>query len=427
MKILYLCSDLGIPILGRKGASVHVREVVRALTQAGHTPIVVSPLLQKSPWEQPAEMEAPVLHIPIAESSDATVLCLKSFNDMIGVDNSLPGEIRRITYNDELFRRLKRRFESAPPDCIYERAALYGTAGVQLAETFNVPLLLEVNAPLAVEQSTYRRTAFGELGAIAERWTLTRADAVLTVSEPLRQHLLARGVDESRTHVLPNGVNAALFRPEPREPDVRSRWKLGDDLVLGFIGGLRPWHGVEILPTLFERLIGRYPTLRLVFVGEGPLRSKLESALHEKGLLRRTVFTGGLLHTEVPPLLRHFDIALAPYPVLDHDFYFSPLKLFEYMGCGIPVVASSIGQIAQVVRHEETGLLYPPGDVDTFTAYCDRLLSNPEERDSLGKAAAKEIHGRYTWEHNAARIVDIAETVRKQRNERCSLNGSRMH
>jgi glycosyltransferase involved in cell wall biosynthesis len=338
MKILYLCSDLGIPVLGRKGASVHVREVVRALTQAGHTPIVVSPLLQKSPWEQPADMEAPVLHIPIAESSDATALCLKSFNDMIGVDNSLPGEIRRITYNDELFRRLKRRFESCPPDCIYERASLYGTTGVQLAETFNVPLLLEVNAPLAIEQSTYRRTAFGELAAVAEQWTLKRADAVLTVSEPLRQHLLARGVDESRTHVLPNGVNAALFRPEPRKPDVRSRWKLGDGLVLGFIGGLRPWHGVEILPTLFERLIGRYPTLRLVFVGEGPLRSTLESALREKGLLRRTVFTGGLLHTEVPSLLRHFDIAVAPYPVLDHDFYFSPLKLFEYMGCGIPVV-----------------------------------------------------------------------------------------
>lgn len=419
MKILYLCSDLGIPILGRKGASVHVREMVRAFVQAGHTPIVVSPLLQKSPWEQPADIDTTVLHIPIAETSDATALCLKSFNDMIGVDNSLPGEIRRITYNDELFRRLKRRFEGTPPDCIYERASLYGTAGVQLAQALGIPLLLEVNSPLTVEQATYRRTAFGELAAAAERWTLTRADAVLAVSEPLRQQLLTHELDPSRVYVLPNGINAALFRPEPREPDVRARWKLGDGPVLGFVGGLRPWHGVDILPTVLQRLVGRYPNLRLIFVGDGPLRDKLESDLREKGVLQHTVFTGGLLHTDVPPVLRHFDVALAPYPAFDHPFYFSPLKLFEYMGCGIPVVASAIGQISQVVRHEETGLLYPPGDVETLIAHCDRLLSNPSERELLGKAAAKEVHGRYTWDHNAARVAVLAHALRKERSESC--------
>lgn len=419
MKILYLCTDLGIPILGRKGASVHVREMVRALVQAGHTLIVASPVLEKSPWDRPADIDGTVLHIPLAETSDATALCVKSFNEMIGVENTLPGEIRRITYNDEVFRRLKRRFEGAPPDCIYERASLYGTAGVQLAQALNVPLLLEVNSPLTIEQSTYRRTAFGELAAAAERWTLSRADAVLAVSEPLRQQLLGQGLDPSRVHVLPNGVNADLFRPEPRVPGVRARWKLGDGPVLGFVGGLRPWHGVDILPTVLHRLISRYPNLRLIFVGDGPLRDKLESDLREKEVLHHAVFTGGLAHTEVPQILRHFDVALAPYPQLDHPFYFSPLKLFEYMGCGIPVVASAIGQIAQVVRHQETGLLYPPGDVETLTAHCDRLLSDPGERERFGKAAAEEVHGRYTWGHNAARVAEMAHTLRQERNGSC--------
>jgi glycosyltransferase involved in cell wall biosynthesis len=415
MKILYLCSDLGIPVLGRKGASVHVRELVGALVRSGHATVVAGPVLQKSPWEQPADIDAPLFHIPIAESSDNTALCMKSFNELIGVDNTLPGEIRRITYNDELFRRLKRRFESDPPDFIYERASLYGTAGVQLAQTFDVPLLLELNAPLAVEQSTYRQTAFGDVAAIAEQWTLNRADAVLTVSEPLRQHVLAQGLEPSRVHVLPNGVNASLFRPEPRDTDSRARWELGNDLVLGFVGGLRPWHGVDILPALLEQLVGRYPSLRLVFVGEGPLRSRLESDLHEKGLHHHAVFTGALSHTEVPPLIRHFDVALAPYPEFDHPFYFSPLKLFEYMGCGIPVVAAAAGQITQIVRHEETGLLYSPGDLSALTAYCDRLLGNPDERETIGKAAAKEIQAHYTWDHNAVRVVEIADALRKWR------------
>ncbi|MGR8952762.1 MAG: glycosyltransferase family 4 protein [Gammaproteobacteria bacterium] len=415
MKILYLCSDLGIPVLGRKGASVHVRELVGALVRSGHSTVVAGPVLQKSPWDQPADIDGSILHVPLAECSDNTALCLKSFNEMIGVDNTLSGEIRRITYNDELFRRLKRRFESDPPDFIYERAALYGTAGVQLAQTFNVPLLLELNSPLAVEQSTYRRTAFGELAAIAEQWTLSRADAILTVSEPLRQHVLEQGLESSRVHVLPNGVNASLFRPEPRDTESRTRWELGDDLVLGFVGGLRPWHGVDILPLLLEQLIGRYPALRLVFVGEGPLRSRLESDLCEKGLHHHAVFTGALSHAEVPPLIRQFDVALAPYPEFDHPFYFSPLKLFEYMGCGIPVVAAAAGQITQIVRHEETGLLYSPGDLAALTEYCDRLLGNPEEREILGRAAAKEIHARYTWDHNAERVVEIARKLIKRR------------
>ncbi|MGR9037591.1 MAG: glycosyltransferase family 4 protein [Gammaproteobacteria bacterium] len=415
MKILYLCSDLGIPVLGRKGASVHVRELVGALVRSGHSTVVAGPVLQKSPWDQPADIDGSILHVPLAECSDNTALCLKSFNEMIGVDNTLSGEIRRITYNDELFRRLKRRFESDPPDFIYERAALYGTAGVQLAQTFNVPLLLELNSPLAVEQSTYRRTAFGELAAIAEQWALSRADAILTVSEPLRQHVLEQGLESSRVHVLPNGVNASLFRPEPRDTESRTRWELGDDLVLGFVGGLRPWHGVDILPLLLEQLIGRYPALRLVFVGEGPLRSRLESDLREKGLHHHAVFTGALSHAEVPPLIRQFDVALAPYPEFDHPFYFSPLKLFEYMGCGIPVVAAAAGQITQIVRHEETGLLYSPGDLAALTEYCDRLLGNPEEREILGRAAAKEIHARYTWDHNAERVVEIARKLIKRR------------
>ena len=73
-------------------------------------------------------------------------------------------------------------------------------------------------------------------------------------------------------------------------------------------------------------------------------------------------------------ILHGFDIALAPYPATEHDFYFSPLKLFEYMACGLPVAAARLGQIAEVVRDGETGLLDPAGDVEALTAVCDRLL-----------------------------------------------------
>lgn len=412
VKVLYLCADLGIPVLGRKGASAHVRQLVAALSRAGHSVLLAAPLLDKSPWEAPASLEARLLHLPPGTEATAAGLALKAFNESLGVANSLPGEVRRILYNEELVWRLRRRIEDDPPDFIYERASLYATAGGSIADALNLPLLIELNAPLAVEQSAYRATGLGELAAQAERWTLSRADAVLTVSGPLRDYAVSLGVDPGRVHVVPNGVDPALFRPVPPDPAARARWGLGDGPILGCVGGLRPWHGVQALPALLERLLHRHPDLRLVIAGDGPLRHELERDLNERGLMRSVVFTGALPHEDIAGLIRLFDVALAPYPRPEHPFYFSPLKLFEYMACGVPVVAAGLGQIAEVVQDGETGLLYPPGDLDLLTAAVERLLADPALRRRLGEAAAAAIiRGRYTWDHNAARVVELGRSA----------------
>lgn len=411
MKVLYLCPDLGIPVLGRKGAAVHVRSLAAALGRAGHSVVLAAALLRKSPWEEPARPDFPVLHLPPAPEAQAAVLAVKEFTDTLGRGDSLPGEFRRILLNRDLVRQLRRQFECDPPDFLYERASLYGTAGAVLAGEVGRPLLVELNAPLAVEQSTYRATGLGELAAEAERWTLAHADAVLAVSEPLREYVIGLGVEPGRVHTVPNGVDTALFRPGPADPEVRARWRLGVGPLLGFVGGLRPWHGVEALPELLGRLTLRHPGLRLVVVGDGPLRADLERSLRERGLMHAAVFIGSVPHEAVPALVRHFAVALAPYARPEHPFYFSPLKLFEYMACAAPVVAAELGQIAEVVRDGATGLLYPPGDMAALAAACDRLLAEPHLGQRLGQAAAEEVLGRYTWDHNAARVVELARSL----------------
>ena len=408
MNILYLCPDLGIPVLGRKGAAVHVRELASALDRAGHRVTLVAQMLNKSPWEQPAALDIPVLQVRPAPAASAAVQALKEFNELLGLENSLPGELRRILYNRELTEDLKRRFENDPPDFIYERASLYATAGISVARAFGVPLVLEVNAPLAAEQTTYRATGFGELAAQGERWTLNNADAVLAVSAALREHVLSVGTAPGKVHVLPNGVDVALFHPGKADRAVRRKLRLDGGAVLGFVGGLRPWHGVEVLPELLARLSKRHPRLRLVIAGDGQLRRKLESEFHRHGLDQRVTFTGLLQHGEIPAVIRQFDIALAPYPLHDHDFYFSPLKLFEYLACGVPVVAPRLGQIAEVVSDGKTGLLYPAGDMDALVKSCERLLAKPGLRATLGRAGARLVHREFTWDKNAQRVVDLA-------------------
>jgi glycosyltransferase involved in cell wall biosynthesis len=418
MKILYLSPDPGIPVLGRKGAAVHVRAMAAAFSRAGHQVVLAAAILNKSPWEQPANLEATLLHIRPASQLASMTGALKSFNALLGVETSLPGELRRILYNHELTEELKRRFESDPPDFIYERASLYGTAGVQLARALKVPLLLELNAPLAAEQTEYRNAAFGELAAAAERLTLCGADAVLVVSTALTEHVISLGVRRADVHVIPNGVDPLLFHPAPRDLSLRARLGLVDGPVLGFVGGLRPWHGVEILPELLAQLAPRHRALRLVIVGDGPLRAPLEDAFRKRRLSEKVVFTGTLPHEEVPAVIRQFDLALAPYPRLEHAFYFSPLKLFEYMACGAAVVAADLGQISDLVRHGRTGLLYPTGKLAALTACCHRLLSNSKLRLTLGRSASKLIHTHYTWERNAGRVIELARAAVRSRSKR---------
>jgi glycosyltransferase involved in cell wall biosynthesis len=424
MKILYLCSDLGIPVLGRKGASVHVRELIGAFTRAGHRVTLVAQTLTKSPTDEPAKVRARVMQVQPDLAATLATQLLKEFNERIGAGNSLPGELRRILYNKQLERSLKRWFVRNRPAFIYERASLYATAGARLAEKFHVPHIVELNAPLAFEQSAYRATGFGELAAQAERWTLTHADALVVVSTELRKHALALGVKPGRIHVMPNGVNPELFhsdgggacqsaRAAASEGDADTRGVTKP--TLGFVGSLRPWHGVEILPELLTRLSRRHPDIRLIIAGDGQLRGELQRWFKQRDLLRRVTFTGALLHEQMPAVIRRFDIALAPYPRPDHDFYFSPLKLFEYMACGVATVAADVGQISEVVTDGKTGLLYPPGNLNALVARCEQLLANPKLRADIGKAAAKLVRRKFTWDKNAARVVKLAQRLKTTR------------
>ncbi len=412
MKILYICSDTGIPTLGRKGASVHVRELIAALSRMGHSVVLAAQILNKSPWELPAEIEAEVLHIEASQHLINTQRTLESFNHVLGVSNILPRELRKVLYNQEMVAALVQKFQKNPPDFIYERASLYGIAGAMLARELNIPRILELNAPLSMENTTYQNASgLGELSSQSERWGLIEAEHVVTVSSSLRDYVVAEGADAERVSVIPNGVDPRVFKPGPANQKVRSDWGLGEGPILGFVGGLRPWHGVNVLPHLLEHLLKQFKNLQMVIVGQGPLRETLEQDFKEKKLSKRVVFTGALPHKQVVGLIQEFSIALAPYPQLDHAFYFSPLKLFEYMACGIPVVASDVGQIAEVLEDNKTGLLYPPGNINALQSACDRLLSEPTLRTAMGKAASEKVHRNYTWDHNAEHVTNLAKSL----------------
>lgn len=381
-RIAYVSADLGVPVFGQKGCSIHVQEVLRALAKRGMRIDLFTP---RSEGEPPDDFNTVRVHpLPCPAKGDPAAR-----------------EQAALEGNETLRAVLEREGSF---DCVYERYSLWSFAAMEFARDRGVPGLLEVNSPLIEEQSEYRilvdRTSARR---VAER-VFAAATRLLCVSEEVAEYLNGFDRTQGKIHVVSNGTRPERFSEniEPALPAAAGVF------TVGFVGTLKPWHGLSVLIEAFALLHERRKQTRLLIVGDGPERDELVAQVNARGLRDAARFTGGVAPNRVPALLASMDVAVAPYPRLPR-FYFSPLKVYEYMAAGVPVVASRIGQVEKLIDADVNGLLVPPGDPAALAAALERLHAAPELRVRLGHAARRTVLHEYTWDKVAQRILDLAE------------------
>jgi glycosyltransferase involved in cell wall biosynthesis len=267
------------------------------------------------------------------------------------------------------------------------------------ARAHGVPGILEVNSPLIDEQATHRDLVDRTAAERVARRVFRAASLLVAVSEGVADWV-ERFRPSDPVLVAPNGVDPSRFAP----PAARGG---AAPFTVGFVGTLRPWHGIDVLADAFARLAARAADARLLVVGGGPGREDLERDLAARGLLERVRLVGAVAPEEVPALLAAMDVGVAPYPETA-AFYFSPLKIFEYMAAGLPVVASRIGQIGALVEHDRTGMLCTAGDAQALAETLDGLRRDPERRRRLGTAAREQALRRHTWDGVVQGILEGA-------------------
>jgi glycosyltransferase involved in cell wall biosynthesis len=364
VRVLYCAIDQTVP--GTTGGSVHVTSVAEGLDALGHeVHVLTTP--GKGPFPQ-----GRVQWIPMSPPLGAKQLRWMRL-----------GQVRQIV------ARLQ-------PDAIIERYYNFGGEGILAAEGGWPKTVLEVNAPVidfegSAKARLDRLLFFEPMRQWRER-ICERADLIVTPNTAI----LPPSTPARKIVRLEWGADTARFHPEATG---RIAFERPATTVAVFAGAFRSWHGavhlVRAIRQLHER--GR-ADIGAVLIGDGPELPAVRDAARG---LSNIVFTGPLPHPDMPAALAAADIGVAPFDISAHGpltlgFYWSPLKIFEYMATGLPVVAPRVDRIPSLVEHAREGLLYEPGAPDGLADALERL-ADPGVRRSLGEAARERAIREYSW------------------------------
>ncbi|MGE4618522.1 MAG: glycosyltransferase family 4 protein [Planctomycetota bacterium] len=381
-RFTYVCADPGVPLPGMKGASVHVASLCKAFQQHD--------LVGQ-------------IHTVRAEASS-----IHGF-PLIPID--LPPRRKHKSVEDRENRLVLARLEhdGETPDFIYERYSLWHPGGLYLARKLQIPFILEVNSPLPLETKKFRQLANEPLAEGLTRLLLREADGVVCVSEEIAQWVVSERKHDYGVAVIPNGVDEDLFDPDKaKRPEELPGEKTP---LIGFTSTFRPWHGTEDLLESFRILIKEHKSpAHLLCIGDGPERSRFMQIAADLELQDRIHCPGNLPHEQVNHWLSSCSIAVAPYPELD-EFWFSPIKIFEYFCCGLPVVGSNVGQVRDLISTDR-GDLVAVGDHRAMASSMEKLLSTPEASRKLGENARSWVLKNATWKIRASQVLDLLKEIR---------------
>ena len=333
-----------------------------------------------------------------------------------------------ILRNIRVYRKIVSLLRKEHYDLIHERYEMAGGAGMKASWIKRVPLVLEVNDPLLELNA---RPLFRPLLGFMKERQFHHAKAIICQTPLIKQAIWEGspgGSSRYRVFVIPNGADPAQFPVKP----------LPEEKQIGFMGSFMPWHGIEVLLTGFSKVLEEEPDSKLLLIGNSSgHEGRLESQMKELGITEKVTFTGAVPPEEIPDLLSSCMVLCAPFaPELDEarqehyrkfGFWWSPLKIFEYMASSRPVVSPDLGMISHYLgikggtdgevgsgldegigsRGGGSGLIYPPGDINKLSEHLVTLLRDRELAMRLGARGRERVEEDFNW-RTIAHITQMA-------------------
>lgn len=239
-----------------------------------------------------------------------------------------------------------------------------------------------------------------------------RVDAITTITRHLERYICSFGVDPRRVLVLPSGVDIEMFSPGARDTVLLERLGIGsNDPVALFMGTLYRFSGLDRVIAGWRQVLERIPHAKLLIVGEGEAEAGLRAQVRDLALTSSVVFGGLHPYAALPAIVRSATVCLNPFELNEVTRDILPTKLFQYLACGKPVLATALPGTLPFLEGETDGVVY--AELPTFTETLATLLADPLRCEQLGSAGCVSA-SRFAWAEIALRLVAWIESVGRQ-------------
>ena len=389
MNILFL--SLNVNVKRRTGDAVHVRELVRNLAKLGNTVSLMAEYNQEPDNELQTLYKDPLISIYFNEN----IINVRSrLNDFLS-----------------LWACLKIAYKRSP-DIIYERGSTF-KIGAILSKILRIPFVVEINgivedeAKLLGTHINHQYTK--KLRRNIRKLFFNSANKIVVVTSGIKEDLQNKyHISPDKIVVIPNGANTDVFRPMDQ---IKAKEELGlnqNVKYVCFVGNLAPWQGVEYLIKAAPAVLAKVPESRFLIVGDGVVREELEIMVAKMDLQDNFLFTGSVPFEVVPKYINASDVCISvKKPVLPG----SPLKVFEYMACEKPVIATRKSAYGfEILEEVGAGLLVNPENKEEVSNAIVDILHDSVKGHEMGIKGRDTVVKQYSWKNTATKVVDVCNS-----------------
>lgn len=393
MKILFYSPHPTLYFEAPTGYGSHMRGMVNGFREEGHT----------------------VEILVLGNKTQATNSSTQTYSFKSILKNVLPKilwrtlkEIQQIRFDKYAEKELQKAISFHKPDIVYERAAWLSSGSVQVLKQFNIKHIVEINAPFEEEVKEFEKASsfISFLGKMKLKQLLQSANLVAPITSSLQTYLVDRyQVNAGKCIVVPNAIEKNEIKiTDSRVEEIRKTFELTHKTVIGFVGSIFPYHGVDRLIQAASSL--NQKDIALLIVGDGYLLPELKEQARSLGLASHIHFTGSVPKEDVYNYIAAMDVVTLP----NTEWYCSPVKLFEYGALGKVILAVNEAGVSDVMTDTD-GVLFENNEQD-FQEALKHTTSNLNELKEKAHAFQQRILSNHTWSANARQILDQLNTLK---------------
>jgi glycosyltransferase involved in cell wall biosynthesis len=393
MKILYYSSHPQLKLSVQSGPGTHMREMITALQNAGHEvmPLIMGEALDKSGGRSDNVNKQPGMKRIIKK------IVFTSLWRTVK-------ELLLIRYDKKAEKILEEKVLAFKPDLIYERGAYLQLSGIHVATKLKIRYFIEINTLYMEEMLQFEgsETYLRKRAIETERTQIAFSSKVFVVTTVLKEYYKRYTDKPDKIVVTPNSIDPAKTQINLiLKNQLLQKYNLAGKYVIGFVGSIFPYHGVDILIRAFSELIKKRSDLLLFIVGDGYVIPELKMLTKSLDIDKNVLFTGNVPHKEVFTYIDMMRITVLPKT----NYFCSPLKIFEYGAMGKAIVAVNTRGVRDVMIHQKDGILTEPNQASLSKA-IQTLLDDEQMMVDLSEHFRTKVLAKHTWKQTADTVLN---------------------